>query len=156
MPWPTRRGRARERAVRRDPPGQRLVAKNWPAEQYAEVVDRLQREHGLASVILGGPADALTPWSLSTIEPASRRRPSSSARCWWSPPCSGGPPPSSATTGLAHLAGLLGVPTLALFGPSDPTLWAPLGPRVRVLRSASLAALLTDAVLSDLTSLLGA
>jgi ADP-heptose:LPS heptosyltransferase len=38
-------------------------------------------------------------------------------------------------SGVTHLAGLLGVPTVALFGPTDPALWAPLGTRVVSLRS---------------------
>jgi hypothetical protein len=41
-----------------------------------------------------------------------------------------------ADCGPAHLAGQLGVPTLSLFGPTSPERWAPIGPRVRVLRSA--------------------
>jgi heptosyltransferase-3 len=136
-------------------PGSGSVAKNWPAEQYAEVVDRLQREHGLASVILGGPADADT---LVMVHDRTDQPPSAvverpllvvAALLRRAAAFLGN------DSGLAHLAGLLGVPTLALFGPSDPTLWAPLGPRVRVLRSASLAALPTDTVLSALTSLLG-
>ena len=36
-------------------------------------------------------------------------------------------------TGPTHLAAQLGVPTLALFGPTDPGLWGPVGPVVRVL-----------------------
>ncbi|MGH7133315.1 MAG: glycosyltransferase family 9 protein [Phycisphaerales bacterium] len=39
----------------------------------------------------------------------------------------------SADTGPAHLAAQLGVPVLALFGPMDPTVWAPVGPQVCVL-----------------------
>lgn len=35
-------------------------------------------------------------------------------------------------SGVTHLAASLGVPTLAIFGPSDPIIWAPLGPRTRV------------------------
>ncbi|BAM04347.1 glycosyltransferase family 9 protein [Phycisphaera mikurensis] len=35
--------------------------------------------------------------------------------------------------GPTHLAAQLGVPTLALFGPSDPVRFRPVGPRVRVL-----------------------
>ena len=34
-------------------------------------------------------------------------------------------------TGPTHLAAQLGVPTLALFGPTDPAVWAPIGPAVR-------------------------
>lgn len=40
-----------------------------------------------------------------------------------------------ADTGPTHLAAQLGVPTLALFGPTDPQRWSPVGPDVRVLCS---------------------
>ena len=37
-------------------------------------------------------------------------------------------------SGLTHLAAAVGEPeVLALFGPTDPRVWAPLGPRVRTL-----------------------
>ena len=54
-------------------------------------------------------------------------------------------------SGLGHLAGLLGVPTLALFGPTDPARWAPVGPRVRVLRRQPLADLGAEAVVVELS-----
>lgn len=41
----------------------------------------------------------------------------------------------AADTGAAHLAGGLGVPTLALFGPTDPDRWAPIGPAVEIVRA---------------------
>lgn len=37
-------------------------------------------------------------------------------------------------SGVSHLAASLGVPTVAVFGPTNPTVWAPRGPRVRVVR----------------------
>ncbi len=36
-------------------------------------------------------------------------------------------------SGPTHLAGLLGTPTVALFGPTDPRVWAPVGERVRLI-----------------------
>lgn len=36
-------------------------------------------------------------------------------------------------TGPTHLAGVLGVSTLALFGPTDPRVWGPLGRRMHLL-----------------------
>ncbi|MCA1553814.1 MAG: glycosyltransferase family 9 protein, partial [Chloroflexi bacterium] len=38
-------------------------------------------------------------------------------------------------SGITHLAAALGVPTLALFGPTDPAIWGPRGTRVRIVRS---------------------
>jgi heptosyltransferase III len=38
-------------------------------------------------------------------------------------------------TGVAHLAAAVGTPTVALFGPTNPNLWAPLGEHVTVVRS---------------------
>ena len=35
--------------------------------------------------------------------------------------------------GPTHLAAWIGLPTIALFGPTDPRVWAPLGPRVTLL-----------------------
>jgi heptosyltransferase-3 len=39
-------------------------------------------------------------------------------------------------TGVTHLAAAVGTPTVALFGATDPAVWAPLGEHVRVVRSA--------------------
>lgn len=39
-------------------------------------------------------------------------------------------------TGVTHLAAAVGTPTVALFGPTDADVWAPLGDHVRVVRSA--------------------
>ncbi len=38
-------------------------------------------------------------------------------------------------SGVSHLAAAFGAPTLALFGPTDPAQWSPVGPAVSVLRS---------------------
>jgi len=37
-------------------------------------------------------------------------------------------------SGITHLAAACGVPTIALFGPTDPRVWAPRGPAVQVIR----------------------
>ena len=39
-------------------------------------------------------------------------------------------------SGITHLAAALGAPTVAVFGPTDPTTWRPLGRSVRVVRGA--------------------
>lgn len=42
-------------------------------------------------------------------------------------------------SGPTHLAGALGVPTMVLFGPTDPSLWRPNGRDVRVLAPPAMA-----------------
>lgn len=37
-------------------------------------------------------------------------------------------------SGLAHLAALVGAPTTVFFGPTDPAIWLPWGPQVRIER----------------------
>jgi ADP-heptose:LPS heptosyltransferase len=37
-------------------------------------------------------------------------------------------------SGVTHLAASVGTPTVALFGPTDPGRWAPIGPAVQVLQ----------------------
>ncbi|MDQ3199376.1 MAG: glycosyltransferase family 9 protein [Verrucomicrobiota bacterium] len=40
-------------------------------------------------------------------------------------------------SGISHLAAAVGTPCLLLFGPTDPAIWAPANPWVRVLRAPS-------------------
>jgi ADP-heptose:LPS heptosyltransferase len=51
-------------------------------------------------------------------------------------------------SGPGHLAGVIGLPTLILFGPSEPATWRPLGPKVRTLRNLILSDLTVDEVYS--------
>lgn len=38
-------------------------------------------------------------------------------------------------SGVSHLAAFIGLPTVAVFGPSDPEIWKPMGRAVKVVRS---------------------
>jgi hypothetical protein len=38
-------------------------------------------------------------------------------------------------SGISHLAAAVGTPVLAIFGPTDPTVWAPRGDHVRVVKA---------------------
>ena len=38
-------------------------------------------------------------------------------------------------SGITHLAAALGIPAIALFGPTDPAVWGPRGENVLVIRS---------------------
>ena len=51
-------------------------------------------------------------------------------------------------TGITHLAAACGLSVTALFGPTDPEIWAPRGDHVRVLRPATLREITVDDVLT--------
>ncbi|MBV8780726.1 MAG: glycosyltransferase family 9 protein [Phycisphaerae bacterium] len=53
-------------------------------------------------------------------------------------------------SGPAHLAGILGVQTIALFGPSNPANWRPLGPRVKTIHRPSIDQITVDDVLAQI------
>lgn len=57
-------------------------------------------------------------------------------------------------SGVTHLAALLGVPTVALFGPSDPVVWQPQGRAVRVLYEPRLEDIGVEMVLRALDGLM--
>ena|SRR5436190_10381797 len=50
-------------------------------------------------------------------------------------------------SGITHLAAYLGCPTIALFGPTDPRIWGPLGRRSRILWKSKLEDISVDEVL---------
>jgi len=140
------RGRARLASVlhRADPgagakfvlvhPGSGGVAKCWPLAGFVAVAEKLAA-HGGDVVWLLGPAE-LERWPVTTIADLRRRF------AVLAPPTSGALLDVLAAGGLliandcgpAHLAALIGTPTVVLFGPTSPDIWRPLGPRVRILR----------------------
>ena len=53
-------------------------------------------------------------------------------------------------SGITHLAAYLGCPTIALFGPTDPRTWGPLGRRSRIIWKTNLEDISVDEVLLPL------
>jgi ADP-heptose:LPS heptosyltransferase len=39
-------------------------------------------------------------------------------------------------SGISHLAAFMGIPSVVIFGPSDPERWKPPGPRAQIVRPA--------------------
>src|SRR5437899_3190184 len=50
-------------------------------------------------------------------------------------------------SGITHLAAYLGCPTVAIFGPTDPRVWGPIGRRSRVIWKAKLEDISVEEVL---------
>ena len=112
-------------------PGSGARRKNWPAERFASLVEDVA--DGRPFVLVEGPADA------EAAAPLARQPSAVGAREL--PPRVLGAMLARAglylgnDSGISHLAAAWGAPVVALFGPTDPAQWAPIGPRVRVLRA---------------------
>jgi ADP-heptose:LPS heptosyltransferase len=121
-------------------PAANWVGKTWPLERFAQTAIRLLSKGGKMAggrlMVLGGPDDAKVIGGFRDVVPRDRlidlvgkvdlltsyaalKR----ARLF-----------VGNDSGLMHLAAAAGAPTLGLFGPSDDRLYAPWGPRARVLR----------------------
>jgi ADP-heptose:LPS heptosyltransferase len=118
-------------------PGSGHRRKNWPLAHYYEVSRALGWEYGLHVVWLAGPAEGEMLPYLEALAKAQghvllANRPLARVarvlcRCRLY---------MGNDSGLTHLAAAVGEPdVLALFGPTDPRVWAPLGPRLRTLRA---------------------
>jgi len=118
-------------------PGGGWGAKLWPAERYGEVAAALARE-GLPSITNFGPgeeelAHAVMQASEGAAQPLYCRLGELIALTRRASLFIGG------DSGPMHLAATLGVPVVAIFGPTDPARNGPYGTRSIVLRhSASL------------------
>jgi ADP-heptose:LPS heptosyltransferase len=124
-------------------PGAGGASKRWPAWRFAELAARLA-EDGWQPAWCLGPAEAEAleavrgaggrSWPVfEDHSPAALRALITRAALW-----------VGNDSGPTHLAGLLGRACLGLFGPTDPEVWRPLGPRARFLRAELACAPCTD------------
>lgn len=122
-------------------PGSGSRIKNWPADRFAAIVRQARQRYGLRVLLVGGPADGSVIGSLvgslqdeeyvlAQDVPLPRLE-ALLRRCTLF---------LGNDSGVTHLAALVGVPVIVLFGPTDPQIWRPLGERVRVLASRAACA----------------
>jgi ADP-heptose:LPS heptosyltransferase len=136
-------------------PGSGSREKCWPAKRFIELVERLKRVRRDVRVLLGEvELERFSPDDIKSFEQlATVRRPANYLELY-------NELRSAAEfvandSGPAHLGAIVGVPTLTLFGPSDPTIWKPLGPRVLTLREQPLEKLTAAKVFTTVKSLWG-
>ncbi|MGH9332447.1 MAG: glycosyltransferase family 9 protein, partial [Vicinamibacteria bacterium] len=110
-------------------------AKMWKASRYGEVLGKLASSTSSRVVVLGGPDEAAL---VNEIEDALDEPP-----LMLQGKTSVGELMGVLSelamflcndSGPMHLAASLGIPTLAIFGPTDPKETGPLGPRARFVR----------------------
>jgi ADP-heptose:LPS heptosyltransferase len=132
-------------------PGSGSAQKCWPISCFAKVIERLWQQNR-SVLLLAGPADTgrihdliqqlsspplpdmfkvLTDVPL--LEVAYQLQQS---KCYL-----------GNDSGITHLAAMLGVPTIAIFGPTDPAVWRPVGPFVKVIYAGALEDVTVDFVM---------
>jgi lipopolysaccharide heptosyltransferase II len=112
-------------------------AKRWPAERYAKAVETLhQRLEGQAEwSVYGAPNEADLAASLTASCPVSLHNlVGKTSISELMERLQGLHVLITNDTGTMHLAGLLGVPTVSIFGSTEPALTSPLGKNHRILR----------------------
>jgi heptosyltransferase III len=116
-------------------PGSGSTSKNWPADHYVSVARDWVKRRGHA-LIVSGPAEEKMAGEL--------RRSLGEDGVFY---LSNEPLPCAAAmlercevfigndSGITHMAAAVRTPTLAIFGRTDPRVWQPRAPRVKVLQS---------------------
>lgn len=110
-------------------------AKRWPPEAFAEALERATVELKAVPLIFGGPEDAPVCAEVSKRLKARHLDLSGKLKLRESMAlmnrCSAF---ITNDSGPMHISAALGIPTVAIFGSTDPVLTGPLGPKVRVIK----------------------
>ena len=118
-------------------PGSGSETKNWPLQNWAKIAQLLlAAPAGWRLLLVGGEADAERGAQLCAILPNDKVRCAQNLslvdlaaelqNCALF---------LGHDSGISHLAAAVGTPSLLLFGPTDPAIWAPANRNVKVLRA---------------------
>jgi len=109
-------------------PGSGAVAKNWPPARFAETIRAL----GRPARLIVGEADVAAALALEDCLGHALPRLLNTPLEELAARLAGCHAYLGNDSGVSHLAGLCGAPTVVLFGPTSPVVWSPLGPHVEV------------------------
>jgi ADP-heptose:LPS heptosyltransferase len=130
-------------------PGAGKPEKCWPVERFVALAERLKKQGRDVRILLGEAE--LERWSASAIEKVSRvtdvRKPATYLDLL--DEIAQASNFVGNDSGPGHLAGILGVPTVSLFG-TPAQRWRPIGPSVKVIEGSSLEDIEVDEVLEAL------
>lgn len=120
-------------------PGSGSTKKNWPLDRWDRLCRWLREERGARLAIVSGEAEPAG--ILGAHGEAWRALPlpalaDNLSRCRYF---------IGHDSGVSHLAAACGVPSLLLFGPTDPGMWAPPSASVKILRKGETMEIITVA-----------
>jgi heptosyltransferase III len=118
-------------------PGSGGKTKNWPLERFFEIGVWLKQKCGARILLIIGPAEEAVEKTIldtmNVLNPVVAKNLSLEVlsgllvfcQCF-----------IGNDSGITHMAAALGIPTVALFGPSDPHVWGPRGENAVILKSS--------------------
>ena len=138
-------------------PGSGSRNKNWPVGHWAVLLGQLMPMFDEV-LLVSGEADTGIAEALRPLIPATKLRPCVNRSLWdLVSELSQSTLFIGHDSGITHIAAATGVATVALFGPTDPSIWAPNGDHVIVIRSPdrTMAGLSVETVLGNVEKLVG-
>ncbi len=134
--WRARKGLDDPSPVVLMAPGAVGPSKRWPVDYYAEVARRLAAD-GVTVWVLGSPAESPLADAIVAAAGARARNLTSSDLRDAILALKAAQVAISNDSGLAHVAAGMGTPTIGIFGPTSPRLWAPLNPLAATIETAT-------------------
>lgn len=116
-------------------PCSRWDAKNWPPSRFVEVIRQAQKMVSASWFLAGGPDDAAACDTIAAACPEVTSTCGSLALPGLCDLLASMDLVLSVDSGPMHAAAALGVPVVAVFGPTDPARVGPYGPGHRVIQS---------------------
>ncbi len=116
-------------------PGSGSKKKVWPVERFAQLVQTLQSHFSLQFLIVIGPAEGIEVQRV--FERLGKPSPivvRGFSLIRLASVMEGSGLFIGNDSGITHMASALGIPTIAIFGPTDPKVWSPRGEKVIVVR----------------------
>jgi heptosyltransferase-2 len=133
-------------------PGSGSRNKNWPLDHWAELLGELVPTFDEV-LLISGEADTDIAEAVRPLIPATKLRLCTNRSLWdLVAELSKARLFIGHDSGVTHVTAATGVATVALFGPTDPTIWAPNGDNVIVITSPdrTMAGLSVETVLGSL------
>ncbi|MSU67469.1 MAG: hypothetical protein CK548_06345 [Opitutia bacterium] len=111
-------------------PGSGSPQKNWPLSRWIELCCWLRATHHAELLFITGEADGPAATALAPFGTSAHQLPLAQLVAYLTQ-CRHF---LGHDSGISHLAAACGVPSVLLFGPTDPAMWAPPAPHVTVIR----------------------
>jgi len=120
-------------------PGSGSRKKVWPLDRFLDLVQYLQKHLHSKTVIVLGPAEGSEiyktfeemEWEMGASAPIVVK---GLSLVQLASVMEGSRLFIGNDSGISHMAAALGIPTMAIFGPTDPRVWSPRGKKVWVVR----------------------